>query len=612
MKLPTSEGGDIVAKAEILDNLITEFIRGKVSIVLGSGASDYESFGVPKLKRDLLDILKLEKGGEDRFRINAISHVNKEPAECSFEELLSIYNIIYGKPINLFLKKQGIRPKSKIYKIPPLGHEIIAHFINHGLIDHVVSFNFDEYLEVSLDDEIGEDAYEWVRSKHIFQKLAEDLEFGTSKLPTNPLLIKPHGTISYPATIRPTFETVQQFEEEKEDLITRVLTASSAMLILGFSCPDPDFQKVLKNLILSNHKKIFWVDTKKDFQTKNEMFKFAKSILQNNCVFIRDNIDSFLVRLADRLHEKYTERYPAITRHKLRDYFGEWAALKSVKDWFRLETIIYAIKTRGMFSLEGLLTCKRIDNYCIKMAKKSTKIKDIFEGISNSGIIRKNYEIKSAEAYYIPIFNSDKTISKEILRTFSVQDQNGEKEKLLRKLIAELMRDFDFDFGRIDNYLYLKFYEPKIIESYEELYRFTQKIVGSAKEEISIITETGEWILREKFKPVFEGIKKKRIKIKLVIAEIGPKDDSHTKVQKKKLGQLKSFFPADSLTVKYLPWDEHNVHMTINEKGSGIYFHRKYKSPIFTPIYIGEKNEKDCRILKDEFSIFNNRARDKS
>jgi len=61
-----------------------------------------------------------------------------------------------------------------------------------------------------LDDEIGEDGYEWVKSKSVAQKEADEIKSRKGVLPETPLLIKPHGTISYPATIRPTFETVQQ------------------------------------------------------------------------------------------------------------------------------------------------------------------------------------------------------------------------------------------------------------------------------------------------------------------------------------------------------------------------------------------------------------------
>ncbi|MBE0478016.1 SIR2 family protein [Candidatus Aerophobetes bacterium] len=469
----------------ILNSLVDQFVAGKVSIVVGSGASDYNRFGVPVLKQKLLENLKLEQGGQKQLRVNTLSHINKEPSECSLEELLSIYSKIYNKPIDLFLIQQGIRPKSEISVIPPLGYEIISHFISHRLVDNVISFNFDECLEVSLDDEIGEDSYEWVRSKSIFQKVAEEIEFRKGALPRKPLLIKPHGTISYPATIRPTFETVQQFEKEKQDLLEKIFNDSAALLIIGFSCPDPDFQKVLKKLVLTEGRKIFWVDTNKDFPSNNDMFKFAKSILKNNCIFVSANADNFLVKLADYLHKKHKERYPTITRHKFRNHFGQWGALDSIENLLKLETIIYAIKTRGMFSLEGLLMCKRIDNYCKKMPQFT--IKNIFEEIVNTGILKKNENITSAEAYYIPIFNSCRTIASEVLRMFSILNGNDEKEQLLLGLTEELMRDFDFDFGRIDNYLYLKFYESKIIKDFHELYQDTRRTILSAQEEIRIL-----------------------------------------------------------------------------------------------------------------------------
>lgn len=588
-----------------LDEVVAELMAHRVSFIVGSGASNYKRFGVPILKQKLLDLLKSLSRTETQLRINANSHVGKEPSECSLEELLSIYDNIYQGLIDSFLELQGIKPKSEIDEVSPLGYEILSHFVSHRLIDHVISFNFDEYLEVALDDEIGEDGYEWVKSKSVFQKMAEDIEFRGGALPPKPLLIKPHGTISYSSTIRPTFETVQRFEKEKQDLLEKILNRFSTLVILGFSCPDADFQKVMKKLILTHQDmKIFWVDSKDEFPTQNEMFKFAKRVLKDNCKHVPSGVDKFLTELGDHLHEKYEERYPGTARHKFRTHLAEWGALKSTEDLFKLETVIYGIRARGMFSLEGLLMCKRIDNCCKKIVQSSIKIKNVITEIENAGFLKKNNDIKSAEVYYIPILDANTPISKKILDIFSVKDNDGSKQDILSNLIGELIRDFDFDFGRADNYLYLKFYDPTIIQDYKKLYEYDRRVIETTKEKINIIAETGEWIIQDRFKPLFEEIKKKGVKINLILADIQPKDDdSHRKLQEDKLKELLGFF-QNSLEVKYLPWDKHNVHMTINEQGSGIYFYRKYKSPVFTPVYIAKENERDCRILRDEFDMY--------
>lgn len=584
-----------------LDDLATHLVGGEVSVIVGSGASDYEKFGVPKLKGELLHRLRLE--GKEQLRINAFSQINKEPNDCGLEELLSIYANVYGESIHEFLDENGIKPKANIVEMPPLGYQILSHFIYNKLINNIISFNFDEFLEAAIDDEVGEDGYEWVRSKSIFQKEVEDMDRGGG-LPPKPLLIKPHGTISYPVTIRPTFETVQTFEKEKQDLLEKVLIKYSYWVILGFSCPDADFQKILKKVILTHQGiKILWVDRDKKFSEQNQMFKFAKEILKDNCVFVKDDVDDFLKDLGDHIHENYRERYPGIARHKFRTYLDKWKGLRSISDVFRLETIIYSIRARGMFSLEGLLMCKRIDNCCKKITRSSSKIKDIIREIEASGFLIKNENIKSAEIYYIPVSLFGAALSGKILKMFSIR-ANANKQALLSKLIIELKEDFDFDFGKPDNYLFLKFYNPVVIRDFAELYAYDDLVIKSARRKISIISETGEWIVQKKFKPYFKEIKRKRIPIDLILADIQlKKDDSHLKHQKDKLKELQRFL-GDLLTVRYLPWDKHNVHMTINENGSGIYFYRKYKSPVFTPIFVAKENKKDCLILKDEFKLY--------
>ena len=169
-----------------------------ITVILGSGASSPEKHGTAILKSGLLEFLRTAND----FAQKADRSFAKDTDDCSFEELSSIYSEMRPDTFPAFLKQRHIRPKSEMTALPPFGLEVLAHFTAHGLVANVISFNFDEDFERALDDEIGADDYEWVRSLSVFERVAEDLKANRAG-PGKPMVIKPHGTISYPATIRP-------------------------------------------------------------------------------------------------------------------------------------------------------------------------------------------------------------------------------------------------------------------------------------------------------------------------------------------------------------------------------------------------------------------------
>lgn len=78
-------------------------------------------------------------------------------------------------------------------RAPQLGHELVAHFLRHRFIDHVINLNWDEILDRAIEDEVGRDGYEQV------------LPSGRAPASTRadvPRLFKLHGTASSPGSLR--------------------------------------------------------------------------------------------------------------------------------------------------------------------------------------------------------------------------------------------------------------------------------------------------------------------------------------------------------------------------------------------------------------------------
>ena len=69
----------------------------------------------------------------------------------------SVHNFLSDKQnISIFKREDNIFPTG--------GYEFLAHLVHQKLIHNIITTNFDEELEISLDDEIGRDNYIIVKS----------------------------------------------------------------------------------------------------------------------------------------------------------------------------------------------------------------------------------------------------------------------------------------------------------------------------------------------------------------------------------------------------------------------------------------------------------------
>jgi hypothetical protein len=82
-------------------------------------------------------------------------------------------------------------------------YELIAHLLKHRFLDAVISMNFDELLDQSLDDELGVGEYQRIVSDRDCVNVQTDPE----EPDYIPLYIKLHGTASEPESLRFTRES---------------------------------------------------------------------------------------------------------------------------------------------------------------------------------------------------------------------------------------------------------------------------------------------------------------------------------------------------------------------------------------------------------------------
>src|SRR3954454_7876478 len=84
-----------------------------------------------------------------------------------------------------------------------LAYELLAHLLKHRFLDAIISMNFDELLDQSLDDELGIGEYARIVSDRDCVNVNSDV----SSPDYMPLYIKLHGTASEPESLRFTRES---------------------------------------------------------------------------------------------------------------------------------------------------------------------------------------------------------------------------------------------------------------------------------------------------------------------------------------------------------------------------------------------------------------------
>lgn len=105
---------------------------------------------------------------------------------------------------------------------PSLCSELIAHFVDAGLVDHVISANIDDSIDRSFDHEIGRGNYDRIVP-------------GTSELlcpkEARPCLVKLHGSLGAPHTL--------SFASTARGQLSREMTAMLDRMVWGNDEPDP-------------------------------------------------------------------------------------------------------------------------------------------------------------------------------------------------------------------------------------------------------------------------------------------------------------------------------------------------------------------------------------
>jgi len=201
--------------------------------IVGAGAS------APLVDRanDLADELE-ERFGRDDTELNRLSLVYGLDVE-DFETRL----IALSKNSDTMREvRKTISEKYSLRHPTLLVYELLAHLLKHRFIDAIISCNFDELLDRSLDDELDASEYKRV----ISERDCNDLQLDPSAAEYIPLYVKLHGTASEPDSLRFTPDSYYSIPDRISNVVRELLHAEHCVVTnVGSGLDTFDLQQVL-------------------------------------------------------------------------------------------------------------------------------------------------------------------------------------------------------------------------------------------------------------------------------------------------------------------------------------------------------------------------------
>ena len=609
---------------------------GSTVVVLGTGAS--ASSGVP-VARKLLEQL-MSRWGTELSRILEQHGFRVDPhdpgtwGQVPLEAILSAYAEWADDSVApyLFLRGPGRIPHESAAwgRAPNTSYEVLAHLMSHRIVRFILSLNWDELLERSLDEELGSGAYERVESLSAFQKLA--LHPGRD-LPDR-ILFKPHGTISRPATLRASWQSVRRMEAPKADaleLALRQLEVESTtgepptVLFVGTSYGEPDIQTFFRLMATKGLVgEVYFVHPDEKFGSKTEKYAEAHLLMESGCTSSDDEgrkewidkhhlamaSDAFFQVVAEEMkgtsakNDDRIATYPGAQPQLIRLGLFKRNLKPSLENRLLLELLIFAVKAKGLFTARALLECGRIGRCAADLASPkwagSTTALGVFRGLidHSPALLREDRDLKNPgrSVYYFEGKQGrlcDRVI--HFIHKEMLVEPDRNQDVVLKQLFSELLEDFDIDIRPDSTYTLFTFENPAAIEDrnafQEKTYDIVKSVQGSDAP-LLVVAETGEWLVSGQNPKIKDYL---NVPIRLIISDpkTYPKTSYHRQRSRKMLKRLRHF---QHIEIKTRSWEENTNRMTIG-RDQAIFFRREGKSPTLSPVFVHD-NADLCRINK--------------
>ncbi len=518
-----------------------------------------------------------------------------------------------------------------------LAYELLAHLLHHRFLDAIVSFNFDELLDQSIDDELSPDEYTRVVGEGDFDPDP------TVEL-QGPLYVKMHGTASEPETLRFTRDRYYWTPTSIVELVERQFEVEHLVLInLGFAMSSFDFQRLLRkptSLEIYHFdpqalpEKIPTAITEQRRKARERGETSRAPRFDEPTVLAKfpaepetpgeppdpgflggllGRLDAKLERLAGhtrpaewrstRRHEAVVELLDGADLHVRRRYIA-YLRRRTV-----LEIAFTATKGRGVVSIASMVgdRCGRYYDLYAQVAGREPV--SSWSKLCGEGGLRERktfpgtYEVLESVSRDLPDGKLDSPhrfhladparLAEHTAKILSLpQDDGPALERNLTKTLEYLQHDTEIEIHSCDDRVCSKlFSRPRPLITLTAFQGWTREMLIEAGDfdELCLVAETGYWILEPPIKAIL-GAGAERIRL------------------------VQAFEPAPKIEgieidTRQLPWGRHNRHMTIAIKDgvpqAAIYFVRRLRAATVTPVALEEKGDLD-RVMEAFEELWSN------
>ena len=427
--------------------------------------------------------------------------------------------------------------------------------MKYNFIHSIISLNFDELLEQALDDSLGTAGYKVVSSRSAFGTIKDFELYNKRKV-----LYKPHGTISAPMTLRATWDRVNRLDDEKIEVLSKILKNHSVWIFIGYKFGDLDIAPIFLYSALNKTDVNIWFVNRdstnclfKDHRITRLLNRDGLGSYEN--YFIKSESDHFFRKLIKNLFDikadprmKY---YRQGNGYRILDILFEAGLKASLINRIIYRIFLFSLITKGKFTSKALLQFNEIKNLLFLYKKQdiSSSLSEVlgyfqkeFDKLfltDNQGIYKIFY-LKEMEDIFTELANF-------LIKKLPTNcDLSHEKKAKLQQLLKNLWHDTDIMLFEepTDIPFPLTDKQSRVICNLEELLMQTQDLIDGAQQ-LNIVAETGEWML--------EYINKLENKsINLIISD--PACDlkgSYHKLNRDKI--FDEFKKVNHITCKFLP-----------------------------------------------------------
>jgi hypothetical protein len=572
--------------------------------VVGAGAS------APLLRRAdaLADSLEA-RFGRDKVELERLELVTGSRAR-DFETRLVALS---GTPVAAREVRDQIAKLLGIRHPALLSYELLAHLVKHRFLDAIISFNFDELLDQSLEDELDPHEFHRIISERDCAGVETDPEAPSYQ----PLYIKLHGTTSEPESLRFTADSYYALPPRVVNVVRDLMRVEHCVIVnLGAGLGSFDFQRLLRgpaNLSVFDLSKYPFGDRVVE-QIGRERRKGREQRWHYDCTGSGSSCHTMMGSLTEAIDRsakakrgtKQIVKFRSVRRHEtVTQLLGKRSLPKKRRPadeadhLYRrgvLELALAGAKSRGLLSLGPLATdrpARYFDEYrrltnghghdwrAFCSAAGLVESETVPDVLLSERSLRKDpadYGAASKDhdaSHYLHDF-APKLLARHVLaRVCNPPEPKARDLELLRRTIKQLQRTTDTEIHTHDDRVCSKaFRRPMILPTATALHLYTWLMLQDLepKDRICVSSETGEWLLSAPMR----GLLQKQRRLDVLVA-FGSAE-----------GDLRDRFGG--LEVRSMdPW-HHNRHMTIVFKkgrpARAIYFARRLRSPIITPVYV--------------------------